>query len=78
MYNYDPNDMSRYSSGSMAYFPTSSDPSMGGALPSRDPTSSAFQAQTDQTKYVPPRGVASDLGSAVTASSNHQSQQQGS
>ena len=77
MYNYDPNDMSRYSSGSMAYFPTSTDPTMGGAIPSRDHTSSAFQAQTDQAKYAPPRGGASDLGSAVTVSANQQTQQQG-
>ena len=77
MYNYDPNDLSRYSSGSMAYFPTSTDPTMGGTIPSRDHTSSAFQAQTEQSKYVAPRGGASDLGSAVTVSSNQQSQQQG-
>ena len=77
MYNYDPNDMSRYSSGSMAYFPTSTDPTMGGAIPSRDHTSSAFQAQTEQAKYAPPRGGGSDLGSAVTVSSNQQTQQQG-
>ena len=76
MYNYDSNDMSHYSSGSMAYFPTSTDLTMGGAIPSRDNTSSAFQAQTEQAKYVPPRGGASNLGSAVTVSYTQQTQQQ--
>ena len=73
MYNYaDPSDMSRYSSGSMAYFPTSTDPTMGGAMPSRDHTSSSYQAASDHTKF--PRGGA-DIGTAVAVSSTQQNQQ---
>ena len=72
MYNYDPNEMSRYSSGSMAYFPTTSDPSMGGAIASRDHTSSVFPAQSEQAKFQ--RGGA-DLSSAVAVSSTQQNQQ---
>ena len=71
MYNYDPSDMSRYSSGSMAYFPTSSDPTMGGAMQSRDHTSSSYQTASDHTKF--PRGGA-DLGTAIAVSSTQQSQ----
>lgn len=72
MYNYDPTEMSRYSSGSMAYFPTSSDPTMGGAMASRDHTSSVFPTQSEQAKF--PRGGA-DLSSAVAVSSTQQNQQ---
>lgn len=73
MYNYDPNDMGRYSSAaSMAYFPTSSDPSMGGAMSSRDHTPSTFQSE--QTKFGTQRGTA-DLSTPVAVSSTQQNQQ---
>ena len=44
---------------------------MGGAIPSRDHTSSAFQTQSEQAKF--PRGGA-DLTSAVSVSSAQQNQ----